>query len=88
MIIVPYELSDFYLSTFSNFTAFVNIYLIDSVTGGVVFHTAHKQATGPVHLVHSENWIVVRKFKKICHPTINYYDFVSVPVPQYQAEEA
>ena len=39
--------------------AFVNIYLIDSITGGVVYHTTHKQASGPVHLVHSENWIVV-----------------------------
>ena len=39
--------------------AFISIYLIDSVSGGVVFHTTHKQAAGPVHLVHSENWIVV-----------------------------
>ena len=40
-------------------TAFVNIYLVDGVSGGVVYHTTHKQASGPVHLVHSENWIVV-----------------------------
>lgn len=36
----------------------VSIYLVDVVTGGVVFHTSHKAATAPVHLVHSENWIV------------------------------
>lgn len=41
-------------------TAFVTVYLVDSVTGGVVHHTTHKQAAGPVFLVHSENWIVVR----------------------------
>ena len=38
----------------------MTVYLVDSVTGGVVHHTSHKQAAGPVHLVHSENWIMVR----------------------------
>lgn len=38
----------------------MTVYVVDSVTGGVVHHTTHKQAAGPVFLVHSENWIVVR----------------------------
>lgn len=39
--------------------AAISIYLVDIVTGGVIFHTSHKAAVAPVHLVHSENWIVV-----------------------------
>ena len=35
----------------------VSLYLVDSLSGGVVYHTVHKQATSPVHLVHSENWL-------------------------------
>ena len=41
------------------FAAAVSVYLLDAVTGGVVFHTTHKAAVAPLHLVHSENWIVV-----------------------------
>lgn len=41
----------------------MSVYLVDVVTGGVVFHTSHKAAVAPVHLVHSENWIVVRERK-------------------------
>lgn len=36
----------------------LNIYLLDSVSGAVVFSTTHKRAKGPVHMVHSENWVV------------------------------
>jgi hypothetical protein len=38
--------------------AFLNVYLVDAVTGNVVFHCTHKRSKGPVSLVHSENWIV------------------------------
>ena len=37
----------------------ISVYLVDAVTGGVVFHTSHKAAASPLHLVHSENWIAV-----------------------------
>ncbi|XP_071146157.1 ER membrane protein complex subunit 1-like isoform X1 [Mytilus edulis] len=37
---------------------FVNIYLIDSVKGHIVFHGNHRRAKGPVHIIHSENWVV------------------------------
>ena len=39
--------------------SFFNIYLIDSVTGHMVFHAHHKRAKGPIHVVHSENWVIV-----------------------------
>ena len=44
---------------------FINVYLIDAITGHVVFHCTHKKARGPVHVIHSENWIVVG-FCSIC----------------------
>ena len=40
----------------------MTVYLVDSATGGVVHHTSHKQAAGPVYLVHSENWIMYHLF--------------------------
>ncbi|XP_070561640.1 ER membrane protein complex subunit 1-like [Ptychodera flava] len=38
--------------------AFLNAYLIDAVTGNIIFATNHKRAVGPIHMIHSENWIV------------------------------
>lgn len=40
----------------------VSIHLIDGVTGLVLYSTSHKRAKGPVHLVHSENWLVYSYF--------------------------
>lgn len=39
---------------------FVGIYLIDGVTGRIIHSSVQKKAKGPVHIVHSENWVVVR----------------------------
>ena len=39
--------------------AAMSVYLVDVVTGSIIFHTTHKAAVSPLHLVHSENWIVV-----------------------------
>lgn len=38
----------------------VTLYMVDAVTGHIVFQAVQKKAEGPVHLVHSENWVVVR----------------------------
>lgn len=38
---------------------FIEVFLIDAVTGNVVFNCNHKRAKGPVHVIHSENWVVV-----------------------------
>lgn len=38
---------------------FVNVYLIDTVTGSIVSSFNHKRCKGPVHIVHSENWFFV-----------------------------
>lgn len=35
---------------------FVNVYLIDTVTGAIVNSFNHKRCNGPVNIVHSENW--------------------------------
>ncbi|XP_064629026.1 ER membrane protein complex subunit 1-like isoform X2 [Lineus longissimus] len=37
---------------------FLNVYLIDVVNGNIIFHANHKKVLGPVHVVHSENWVV------------------------------
>ncbi|KAL4220987.1 DUF1620 superfamily [Mactra antiquata] len=36
----------------------INIYLIDVITGHIIFHDNHRKAQGPVHVIHSENWVV------------------------------
>ncbi|XP_019873481.2 ER membrane protein complex subunit 1 [Aethina tumida] len=42
----------------------LSIYLIDAVNGFVVYSTSHKRAKGPIHLVHSENWLVYSFFSE------------------------
>uniref|UniRef100_A0A8C0AP32 ER membrane protein complex subunit 1 n=1 Tax=Buteo japonicus TaxID=224669 RepID=A0A8C0AP32_9AVES len=38
---------------------FIGIYLIDGVTGRIIHSSVQKKAKGPVHIVHSENWVVL-----------------------------
>jgi len=42
------------------------MYLIDAVTGNMVFNCNHKRAKGPVHVIHSENWVVVSACSTYC----------------------
>ncbi|XP_017885451.1 ER membrane protein complex subunit 1 isoform X2 [Ceratina calcarata] len=42
----------------------INLYLLDVVSGAMIFSIAHKRARGPVHTVHSENWIVYSYFNE------------------------
>lgn len=42
----------------SSSKTFINVYLIDLVTGRIIFSANHKRVTGPYHIVHSENWAV------------------------------
>ncbi|GIY97460.1 ER membrane protein complex subunit 1 [Caerostris extrusa] len=37
---------------------FCNIYLIDVVSGLVVYSASHKRSKSPIHVVHSENWVI------------------------------
>lgn len=39
--------------------SFVGILLIDGVTGRIIHESVQRKAKGPVHVVHSENWVVV-----------------------------
>ena len=36
----------------------LNVYLIDVVSGSIVFTMNHKRVKGPIKIVHSENWLV------------------------------
>lgn len=38
---------------------FIGILLIDGVTGRIIHEAVQRKARGPVHVVHSENWVVV-----------------------------
>ncbi|KAI1306009.1 ER membrane protein complex subunit 1 [Halotydeus destructor] len=37
---------------------YINLYLLDAVTGHVIYTTTHKRCRGPVHLAHTENSII------------------------------
>jgi len=37
---------------------FINVYLVDLVTGRIIFSATHKRVMGPYRIVHSENWAV------------------------------
>uniref|UniRef100_A0AAY4DCS4 ER membrane protein complex subunit 1 n=1 Tax=Denticeps clupeoides TaxID=299321 RepID=A0AAY4DCS4_9TELE len=38
--------------------SFIGVFLIDGVTGRIIHEAVQRKARGPVHLVHSENWVV------------------------------
>ncbi|XP_077460700.1 ER membrane protein complex subunit 1 [Stigmatopora argus] len=38
--------------------SFIGILLIDGVTGRIIHEAVQRKARGPVHIVHSENWVV------------------------------
>ena len=46
----------------ANKVSFINVYLVDTVTGSVVNSFNHKRCKGPVNIVHSENWFFVSLF--------------------------
>ncbi|KAK6629962.1 hypothetical protein RUM43_003783 [Polyplax serrata] len=41
-----------------SFLAIINLNLIDAVSGGIIYSASHRRAKEPVHVVHSENWVV------------------------------
>ncbi|XP_057338794.1 ER membrane protein complex subunit 1 isoform X3 [Microplitis mediator] len=36
----------------------LNLYLLDVVSGSMIFSIVHKRVRGPFHIVHSENWLI------------------------------
>lgn len=59
--------------------SFVGIFLIDGVTGRIVHEAVQRKARGPVHFVHSENWLVVST------PAYLYFDlFFIFPVIDFK----
>lgn len=39
-----------------------NVYLVDVVSGVIISSISHKRAREPIHVVHSENWLVYSYF--------------------------
>lgn len=39
------------------FLVLLNVYLVDVVSGSVVFSMMHRKVRPPLHVVHSENWL-------------------------------
>ncbi|XP_032676304.1 ER membrane protein complex subunit 1 isoform X2 [Odontomachus brunneus] len=42
----------------------LNLYLLDVVSGSMIFSITHKRVRGPIHIVHSENWLVYSYFNE------------------------
>jgi ER membrane protein complex subunit 1 len=58
----------------------LNVYLIDVVSGSIVFSMSHRRAKGPVRIVHSENWLVYSFYnEKIRRNEISEYYLPSFP---------
>lgn len=45
-------------------TDVLSVYLIDMVSGSVVFSVVHKRTMEPIHVVHSENWVIYSYFSE------------------------
>ena len=55
------------VATLSNYTrnaATLNVYVVNGVRGDIIDQVAHHGVQGPVHLVHSENWVVYHYLNK------------------------
>lgn len=50
---------------------FIGIFLVDGVTGRIIHSSVQRKAKGPVHIVHSENWVVVRVADVRCQSQIH-----------------
>ena len=59
----------------------LNVHLIDGVSGHVIFTAHHRQCSGPVHVTHSENWIIVSLTPLQCskHYITDVVTIVSLP---------
>ncbi|XP_020295195.1 ER membrane protein complex subunit 1 isoform X2 [Pseudomyrmex gracilis] len=42
----------------------LNLYLLDVVSGAIIFSITHKRVRSPIHIVHSENWLVYSYFNE------------------------
>eukprot|EP01104_Vermistella_antarctica_P014488 TRINITY_DN4560_c2_g1_i1.p1 TRINITY_DN4560_c2_g1~~TRINITY_DN4560_c2_g1_i1.p1 ORF type:complete len:826 (-),score=196.28 TRINITY_DN4560_c2_g1_i1:55-2316(-) len=45
----------------------LHVYLIDSVTGGIVYRTQHRHANGPVEVVLADHWLVYHYWSTTAH---------------------
>lgn len=58
----------------------LSVYLIDGITGLIIHSANHKRANGPVHLVHSENWVVYsyysERYRRVEIASIELYEGV------------
>lgn len=55
------------IATLSNYTknaATLTVYVINGVKGTIIDQVTHESVQGPVHLVHSENWLVYHYYSK------------------------
>lgn len=50
--------------------SFVGMILIDGVTGRIIHEAVQRKARGPVHVVHSENWVVVSIIGRIQYSVV------------------
>lgn len=48
---------------------FIGVFLVDGVTGRIIHSSVQRKAKGPVHIVHSENWVVVRRRRQAQSPS-------------------
>jgi len=48
--------------TDSSAKVFINVYLLDLVTGRIFYSASHKKVVPPFHVIHSENWAVYSFF--------------------------
>lgn len=42
----------------------LSVHLVDGITGLVLYSANHKRVKGPIHLLHSENWVVYTYFNE------------------------
>lgn len=58
--------------------SFMGILLIDGVTGRIIHEAVQRKAKGPVHIVHSENWVVVSRAAAFWYNPNYFYSILTI----------
>lgn len=35
------------------------LFMVDAITGNIIYSVVHRRSRGPIQIVHSENWVIV-----------------------------
>jgi hypothetical protein len=60
----PHSIAVATLSNYTKNAATLNVYIVNGIKGTVIDQSTHESVQGPIHIQHSENWVVYHYYNK------------------------